>query len=147
MLKWQYVFNLNTDNYIKLNFSDLKKKNAHDTCGSTKIIQNWVQQILPPWADKPHVYLHASMLCCFQSYSIQTFRRALTASVDSCTEIKIECPFSDVTNSGRVWRKVSESKAWECGQVFESGICFCHPAVFVIFLVKKCTGSLKMYTL
>ena len=26
MLKWQYVFNLNTDNYIKLNFSDLKKK-------------------------------------------------------------------------------------------------------------------------
>ena len=33
------------------------------------------------------------------------------ASVDSCAEIK-ECPFSGVTKSGRVWRKVPESDAW-----------------------------------
>ena len=38
--------------------------------------------------------------------STQTFRRALTASVDSCTEIK-----SGVTKSGKVWRKVPESDA------------------------------------
>ena len=36
---------------------------------------------------------------------------ALTASVDSCAELKIECPFSGVTSSGRVWRKMPESDA------------------------------------
>ena len=41
----------------------------------------------------------------------QTFRRVLTASVDSCAEIKIECPFSAVTKSGRAWRKMPESDA------------------------------------
>ena len=35
---------------------------------------------------------------------------ALTESLDSCAEIK-ECPFSGVTKSGRVWRKVPESDA------------------------------------
>ena len=40
-----------------------------------------------------------------------TIRRALTASLDSCAEIKIECPFSGVTKSGRVGRKVPESDA------------------------------------
>ena len=40
----------------------------------------------------------------------QTFRRALTASVDTCAETK-ECPFRGVINSGRVWRKVPESDA------------------------------------
>ena len=39
-----------------------------------------------------------------------TFRRALTASLDSCAGDK-ECPFSGVTKSGRVWRKVPESDA------------------------------------
>ena len=43
------------------------------------------------------------------SASTGTFRRALTASMNSCAEI--ECPFSDVTNSGRVWRKVPENDA------------------------------------
>ena len=39
----------------------------------------------------------------------QTFRRALTAPVDSCAEIK-ECSFSGfITVSGRIWRKVPES--------------------------------------
>ena len=42
--------------------------------------------------------------------STNTFRRALTVSEDSSTEI--ECPFSGVTNSGGVWRKVPESEAW-----------------------------------
>ena len=39
-------------------------------------------------ADVPHVYMRASTLRCFQSYYYtQTFRRALTASVDSCAKI------------------------------------------------------------
>ena len=49
--------------------------------------------------------MRAWTLCCFHSLTrTQTFRRALTASVDSCAEI--ECPFSGVTRSGRVWRRV-----------------------------------------
>ena len=61
--------------------------------------------------DAPHV--RAWALGCFHSLiiSTRTFRRTLTASVDSCAEIKIECPFSDVTKSGRVWRRVPESGA------------------------------------
>ena len=39
--------------------------------------------------------------------SSQTFRRALTASVDSCAEMK-----SGVTGCGRGWRQVLESEAW-----------------------------------
>ena len=61
-----------------------------------------------PGVDASHVYVRALALGCFYSYiCIQTFRRALTASLDSCAEI--ECPFSGVTKSGRVWRKVPES--------------------------------------
>ena len=87
--------------------------------------------------DASHVYVHAWALGCFHSLiGTQTpstglphpsleegagkrwsecdqypnrFRRALTASVDSYTEIKV--PFSGVTKSGRVWRKVPESDA------------------------------------
>ena len=56
--------------------------------------------------------LRAWALGCFYSHiSTRTFRRELTAaSLDSCAEIK-ECPFSGVTKSGRVWRKVPESDA------------------------------------
>ena len=42
--------------------------------------------------------------------STQTFRRALTACGGQLRGDK-ECPFSDVTKSGRVWRKVPESDA------------------------------------
>ena len=48
--------------------------------------------LFKPGADAPHGYVRDWALCCFHSLvsivSIQTFRRALTASVDSCAEIK-----------------------------------------------------------
>ena len=45
--------------------------------------------IFYPGADASHVYVGAWALCCFHRPIItQTFRRALTASVDSCAEIK-----------------------------------------------------------
>ena len=51
-----------------------------------------------------------STLCYFHGLvRTQTFRRALTASVDSCTLIIKSAPFSDVTGSGRVWSKVPGS--------------------------------------
>ena len=62
-----------------------------------------------PGVDVSHVYMCARALGCFYSLiSTQTFRRALTASVDSCTKIKSA---SGVTKPGRVWRKVPESDA------------------------------------
>ena len=42
-----------------------------------------------PGVDASHVYVRASALGCFHSlFSTQTFRRALTASVDSCAVVK-----------------------------------------------------------
>ena len=39
--------------------------------------------------DASHVYVRARALSCFHSLiNTETFRRALTASVDSCAEIK-----------------------------------------------------------
>ena len=41
------------------------------------------------WVDAPHGYVRALALGCFYSHiSTRTFRRALTASLDSCAEIK-----------------------------------------------------------
>ena len=57
-----------------------------------------------------HVYVVAWALGCFHSHS-STFRRAQTASVDLQLRGDKECPFSGVTKSGRVWRKVPESDA------------------------------------
>ena len=45
--------------------------------------------LLLPGVDASHVYLRALALGCFYSHiSTRTFRRALTASPDSCAEIK-----------------------------------------------------------
>ena len=46
-----------------------------------------------------------------QSPILQTFQRALTASVDTELRGDKERPFSGVTRSGKVWRKVPENDA------------------------------------
>ena len=78
---------------------------------------------LLPGVDAPHVYVRAWALGCFHSLiSTRTFRRALTASVDSYAEM----PFSGVTKSGRVWRKVPESDARSVDMVSyvtRNGVC------------------------
>ena len=66
--------------------------------------------------DASHVYVRALALGCFYSHiSTGTFRGALTASVDGQLRGDKECPFSGVTKSGRVWRKVPESDAGSVG--------------------------------
>ena len=61
-----------------------------------------------------HVYVRVWALGCFYSHiSTQTFRRALTASLDSCAEIK-ECPFSGVTKSGSL-EEGAGKRCTECG--------------------------------
>ena len=88
---------------------------AYASTNKTNIV--WIETdffsfLFLPGSHASHVYTGAWVLCCFHGLiRTQTFRRTLTASVDSCTEIKIERPLSGVTNSGRVWRKVPKSKA------------------------------------
>ena len=66
--------------------------------------------------DASHVYVRALALGCFYSHiSAGTFRRALTALLDSCAKIK-----SGVTKSGRVWRKMPESDARGVAKAFTS---------------------------
>ena len=62
---------------------------AYTSSNKAKI--GWIETELffLPRADAPHVYMCAWVLGCFDSHiSTQTFRRVLTTSVDSCTEIK-----------------------------------------------------------
>ena len=62
---------------------------SYDSTHKTKNIFNRDGILFLPLADTPHVYVRAWTLCCFHSLiSTQTFRRALTASVDRCAEIK-----------------------------------------------------------
>ena len=67
--------------------------------------------------DASHVYVGAWALGCFHSHiSTQTFRRALTASADSCAEMK-NAPSVWVTSSGRVRRKAPDSDTRSVGEV------------------------------
>ena len=77
---------------------------------TNKITIVWIKtelfsSVFLPGVDTSHVYVGAWALGCFHSpISTRTFRRALTASVDSCAEMKSD-------KSGRVWRKMPESDA------------------------------------
>ena len=76
--------------------------------------------------------MRAWALGCFHSHiSTRTFRRALTASVDSCTDK--ECPFSGVTKFCRFWRKVPESDARSVMQHLPSS----HTGVSTLGLAAK----------
>ena len=61
--------------------------------------------------DAPHVYLRAWALGCFQSYHYLNLLEGADR-VGGQLRGDNECPFSGVTKSGRVWRKVPESDAF-----------------------------------
>ena len=59
--------------------------------------------------DEPHVYLRAWALGCFYSHiSTRPFRVAGQLRGDK------KCPFTGITKSGRVWRKVPEAMLGVC---------------------------------
>ena len=65
-----------------------------------------------PRVDMPHIYMymHAWILHCFCTFIItQKIWKTLTAMVDSCAVIK-KYPFSGITSSDRVWRKMPDSQ-------------------------------------
>ena len=68
--------------------------------------------------DVSHVYVRALVLGCFYSHiSTGTFSEGANCIAGQLHGDK-ECPFSGVTKSGRVWRKVPESNAPNVGQQY-----------------------------
>ena len=75
-----------------------------------------------PGTDAPHINVRAWTLFCFHSLII-TYCPSLLEGADSVGgQVRgyKECPFSGVTNSGRVWRKVPESDARSVQEDFVS---------------------------
>ena len=61
--------------------------------------------------DASHVYMGAWALGCFQSYQYSNLLEGADCIGGQLHRDK-ECPFSGVSKSGRLWRKVPESDAW-----------------------------------
>ena len=64
--------------------------------------------------DAPHVYVGAWALGSFQSYQYPNLSEGADCVAGQLHGDK-ECPFSGITKSGRVWRKVPESGARSVG--------------------------------
>ena len=86
----QTVISLLQTTQIKQGISFRAANKVYTTTNKTTIV--WIETELSfflPGVDASHVYVRALALGCFYSHiSTRTFRMALTASLDSCTEIK-----------------------------------------------------------
>ena len=71
----------------------------------------WNSFFFLPRVDTPHVYVCALVLGCFNSHI--NYPNLLEGADHAGGQLRgdKECPFSGITKSGRVWRKVSESDA------------------------------------
>ena len=74
---------------------------------------------LLPRVDASHVYVRAWALGFFQSYQYPNLSKGADGVGGQLRGDK-ECPFSDITKSGRVWRKVPESDARSVSAVLSS---------------------------
>ena len=83
---------------------------AYASSNKTKIV--WIETDLffLPGVDVSCVYVRAWVLGCFQSYQYANLLEGADRIGGQLCRDK-ECPFSGVTKSGRVWRKVLESDA------------------------------------
>ena len=72
--------------------------------------------------DAPHVYVLAWALGCFHSLILSEG----ADRVGGQPRGDKECPFSGVTKSGRVWRKVSESNARSVSETHTPSTAFRH---------------------
>ena len=74
---------------IKQGVSFIGANKVYTRTNKTTIVWIETELFLLPRVDATHVYVRALALGCFYSHiSTRTFRRALTASLDSCAEIK-----------------------------------------------------------
>ena len=89
--------------------------------------------------DAPRVYVRAWTLCCFQNLT-QTFRRALTVSVDSCAEIT-SVPSCSVIN--QFWQTLKEGAGKRCSEcVTESAVHRFCPIMNVSGYIYSCRHRL-----
>ena len=85
----QTVVSLLETTQIKQGVSFIAANKVYTSTNKTTIIRIETELFFLPGVDVSHVYVHALALGCFHSrISTRTFRRALTASLDSCMEIK-----------------------------------------------------------
>ena len=74
---------------IKQGVSFMAANKVYTNTNKTTIVWIETELFLSPAVDASHVYVRAFALGCFYSHiSTGTFQRALTASMDSCAEIK-----------------------------------------------------------
>ena len=113
----QTVVSLLQTTQIKQGVSFIAANKVYTSTSKTTIV--WIETVLFLFFTRGgcvsclHVCLGARLL--LRSHiSTHIFWRVLTALLDSCVKIK-ECPFSGVTKSDRVWRKVPESDARSVG--------------------------------
>ena len=117
----QTVVSLLQTTQIKQGVPFIAANKVYTSTNKTTIAWIETELFLWPGVDASHVYVRALALGCFYSHiSTRTFRRALTASLDSCAEIK-SAPFSGVTKSGRVSVEEGAGKRCsECGMTQQS---------------------------
>ena len=74
---------------MKQGVSFIAANKVYTSTYKTTIVSIETELFLLPGVDAPHVYVRVLALGCFYSHiSNRTVRRALTASLDSCAEIK-----------------------------------------------------------
>ena len=85
----QTVVRLLQTTQIKQGVSFIAANKIYTSTNKTTIVSIETELFSLPGVDESHVYVRALALGCFYSHiSTGTFQRALTASLDSCTEIK-----------------------------------------------------------
>ena len=85
----QTVVSLLQTTQIKQGMSFIAANKVYTSTNKTTIVWIETELFFSPRVDVYHIYVHTLALGCFYSHiSTWTFRRALPALVDSCTEIK-----------------------------------------------------------
>ena len=85
----QTVVSLLQTTLIKQGVSFIAANKVYTSANKTRIVCIETELFFLPGVDASHIYVRALALGCFYSHiSTRTFRRALTASVDNCAEIK-----------------------------------------------------------
>ena len=85
----QTIVSLLQTTQIKQGVSFTAANKVYTSTNKTTIVWIETELFLLPGVDASHVYVRALALGCFYSHIItRSFRRALTASLDSCAEIK-----------------------------------------------------------
>ena len=88
----QTVVSLLQTTQIKQGMSFIAANKVHTCTNKTTIVGIEAELFFLPGVDAYRVYVRALALGCFYSHiNTRTFRRALTASLDSCAEIKSGC--------------------------------------------------------